>query len=182
VILGDASPQHDWLLKAVDRRLREDLAKLQVSINAEQSRGVDLGQGESCSCLGFDVRRIRSRQGAWRAWYPPRLRKRTALVRKRKESFRRYQSQPIDRVMQLINPILRGWGRYFAVGEASRCFGFVKDGVEKKVRRHLMRARNRKGFGWKRWSRQWLYQRLGLCNNYRVQRPRLKALPAREVS
>jgi RNA-directed DNA polymerase len=84
--------------------------------------------------------------------------------------------------MQLINPILRGWGRYFAVGEASRCFGFVKDGVEKKVRRHLMRARNRKGFGWKRWSRQWLYQRLGLCNNYRGQRPRLKALPAREVS
>jgi hypothetical protein len=36
--------------------------------------------------------------------------------------------------------------------------------------------------GWKRWSRQWLYQRLGLFNNDRVQRPRLKALPAREGS
>jgi RNA-directed DNA polymerase len=179
VILVDAYPQHDWLLKAVDKRLREELAKLQVSINEEKSRVVDLGQGESFSFLGFDFRRIRSRQGAWRAWYPPRLRKRTALVRKLKEIFRRYQSQPIDRVIQLINPILRGWVRYFAVGDASRCFGFVKDWVEKKVRRHLMRARNRKGFGWKRWSRQWLYQRLGLFNNYRVQRPRLKALPAR---
>jgi RNA-directed DNA polymerase len=182
VILVDAYPQHDWLLKAVDKRLREALAKLQVSINEEKSRVVDLGQGESLSFLGFDFRRIRSRQGAWRAWYPPRLRKRTALVRKLKEIFRRYQSQPIDRVIQLMNPILRGWVRYFAVGDASRCFGFVKDWVEKKVRRHLMRARNRKGFGWKRWSRQWLYQRLGLFNNYRVQRPRLKALPAREVS
>jgi RNA-directed DNA polymerase len=179
VILVDAYPQHDWLLKAVDRRLREELAKLQVSINEEKSRVVDLVQGESFSFLGFDFRRIRSRQGAWRAWYPPRLRKRTALLRKLKEIFRRYQSQPIDRVIQLINPILRGWVRYFAVGDASRCFGFVKDWVEKKVRRHLMRARNRKGFGWKRWSRQWLYQRLGLFNNYRVQRPRLKALPAR---
>jgi RNA-directed DNA polymerase len=179
VILVDAYPQHDWLLKAVDRRLREELAKLQVTINEEKSRIVDLAQRESFSFLGFDFRRVRSRQGAWRAWYPPRLKKRTALVRKLKEIFRRYQSQPIDRVIQLINPILRGWVRYFAVGDASRCFGFVKDWVEKKVRRHLMRARKRKGFGWKRWSRQWLYQRLGLFNNYRVYRPRLKALPAR---
>ena len=178
VILVDAYPQHDWLLKAVDRRLREELAKLQVSMHEEKSRVVDLTQGESFSFLGFDFRRVRSRQGAWRAWYPPRLKKRTGLVRKLKEIFRRYQSQPIDRVIQLMNPILRGWVRYFAVGDASRCFGFVKDWVEKKVRRHLMRARKRQGFGWKRWSRQWLYQLLGLFNNYRVQRPRLKALPA----
>jgi len=179
VILVDAYPQHDRLLKAVDRRLREELATLQVTLNEEKSRIVDLAQGESFSFLGFDFRRVRSRQGAWRAWYPPRLKKRTALVRKLKEIFRRYQSQPIDRVIQLINPILRGWVRYFAVGDASRCFGFIKDWVEKKVRRHLMRARKRKGFGWKRWSRPWLYQRLGLFNNYRVHRPRLKALPAR---
>jgi RNA-directed DNA polymerase len=179
VILVDAYPQHDWLLKAVDKRLREELATLQVAINEEKSRLVDLAHGEHFSFLGFDFRRVRSRRGVWRAWYPPRLKKRTALVRKLKEIFRRHQSQPIDRVISLINPILRGWVRYFAVGDASRCFGFIKDWVEKKVRRHLMRARNRKGFGWKRWSRQWLYQRLGLFNNYRVQRPRLKALPAR---
>ena len=182
VSLVDAYPPHDWLLKAVETRLREELAKLQGTINEEKSRVVDLAQGESCSFLGFDCRRVRSRQGAWRAWYPPRLKKRTALLRKRQELLRRYQSQPIERVIQLINPILRGWVRYFAVGDASRCFGFVKDWVEKKVRRHLMRARKRQGFGWKRWRRQWLYQRLGWFNNYRVQRPRLQALPAREVS
>ena len=75
-----------------------------------------------------------------------------------------------------INPILRGWVRYFAVGDASRCFGFVKDWVEKKVRRHLMRARGLRGFGWDRWSRRWLYEHLGLFEGYRVCRPP-KALP-----
>jgi RNA-directed DNA polymerase len=178
VILVDAYPQHDWLLKAIDKRLREELATLQVALNEEKSRLVDLAHGEHFSFLGFDFRRVRSRRGVWRAWYPPMLKKRTALLRKLKEIFRRHQSQPIDRVIYLINPILRGWLRYFAVGDASRCFGFIKDWVEKKVRRHLMRARKRRGFGWKRWSRQWLYQRLGLFNNYRVQRPRLKALPS----
>jgi len=112
----DASPQHDWLLKAVEKRLREELATLQVAINEEKSRIVDLAQGEHFNFLGFDFRRVRSRQGAWRAWYPPRLKKRTALLRKLQEIFRRHQSQPIDRVIYLINPILRGWVRYFAVG------------------------------------------------------------------
>jgi len=30
-----------------------------------------------------------------------------------------------------------------------------------------MRAQKREGFGWKRWSRQWLYGELGLFNGYR---------------
>jgi RNA-directed DNA polymerase len=71
-------------------------------------------------------------------------------------------------VVQLINPIVRGWVNYFAIGDAGRCFGYIKDWVEKKVRRHLMRSRNRQGFGWKRWSRRWLYDELGLFNDYRV--------------
>ena len=35
----------------------------------------------------------------------------------------------------------------------------------------------RRGFGWKRWSRRWLYAVLGLFHNYRV-RPRPKVVPA----
>jgi RNA-directed DNA polymerase len=168
VVLVDAYQRHDWLLKAVDKRLREELAKLQVEVNEEKSRILDLAKGESFGFLGFDFRRVLSRKGAWRAHYTPKLKKRTALLRKLKEIFRRYQSQPIDRVVQLINPILRGWVRYFAVGHASRCFSYIRDWVEKKVRRHLMRARKRRGFGWKRWSRRWLYDRLGLFKGYRV--------------
>jgi RNA-directed DNA polymerase len=91
------------------------------------------------------------------------------------------QRTRLERVVQLINPIVRGWVNYFAIGAASRCFGFIKDWVEKKVRRHLMRARNRQGFGWKRWSRRWLYDELGLFNDYQVRHPGSMptALPAR---
>jgi RNA-directed DNA polymerase len=176
VILVDAYPRHDWLLRAADKRLREELAKLHVEINEEKSRIVDLGQGESFGFLGFEFRRVRSRQGAWRPNYAPRLKKRTALLRKLRDIFRRFQSQPIGRVVALINPILRGWVQYFAAGHSSRCFSYIKDWVEKKVRRHLMRARGLRGFGWDRWSRRWLYDRLGLFDGYRVSRPP-KALP-----
>ncbi|MCX4177605.1 MULTISPECIES: group II intron reverse transcriptase/maturase, partial [Paraburkholderia] len=180
VVLIDAHPRHAWLLGAVSKRLREEFAKLQVEVNEEKSHTVDLDCGESFGFLGFDFRRIRSvKKLVWRAHYTPKLKKRTALLRKLKEVFRRYQSQPVDRVVQLINPVLRGWVNYFAVGHSSECFSFVKDWVEKKIRRHMGRSRNRGGFGWKRWSRRWLYEELKLFKGYRVRRPAApKARPA----
>ena len=79
-------------------------------------------------------------------------------------------------VVALINSILRGWVSCFDIGDASRCFDYVKEWVEKKVRRHLRRARGLRGFGWDRWSRRWLYEHLGLLSGYRLCRPP-KALP-----
>jgi RNA-directed DNA polymerase len=183
VVLMDSHPRHDWLVKAVERRLRQELAKLGVEINEEKSRMVDLSKGESFAFLGFEYRRILSRKRRWRVQYVPRLKKRTALLAKLREIFHRYVSQPVGRVIELINPILRGWVNYFAVGHSSRCFTFIKDWVERKIRRHLMRARLRPGFGWKRWSRTWLYEKLGLFHEYRLRsEPSSKAQPIGAVT
>ena len=149
VILVDASPPPDWRLKAVDKRSRKEFAKLHVEINEEKSRVVDLATGESCGFLGFDFRRVRSLNGAWRPNYTPKLTTRTALLRKLKDIFRRFQSQPVDRVVDLINLILRGWVHYFAVDHSSQCFSSVRDWVEQRVRRQLMRARKLRGFEWR---------------------------------
>ncbi len=54
VILVDSHPRHDWLGKAVEKRLREELVKLRVEINEDKSRMVDLSKGEKFSFLGFE--------------------------------------------------------------------------------------------------------------------------------
>ena len=81
VILIDAYKRHDWLVGAVDKRLREEFGKLQVEINDEKSRTVDLERGENFGFLGFDFRYLRGLSGAMRPHYTPKLKKRTALVR-----------------------------------------------------------------------------------------------------
>src|SRR5262249_40122097 len=45
VVLIDAHQRNDWLVRAVNRRLREELAKLRVAINEDKSRMVDLKKG-----------------------------------------------------------------------------------------------------------------------------------------
>src|SRR5713101_4048068 len=168
VVLVDAHPRQAWLRKAVEKRLREELGKLQVEVNKEKSRKVDLQQGESFGFLGFEFRRVRTPRGRWMPLLLPKGKKRTALLGKLKEIFRASRSQPVGGVIEKINPILRGWVKYFAIGHSSRCFSYIRYWVEKKIRRHLARACQRQGFGWKRWGREWLYGTLGLFHEYRV--------------
>lgn len=81
-------------------------------------------------------------------------------------------------LQQMQNSVLAGWLVLDQRGIpppystrlvlAHRCFSYIKDWVAKKVRRHLMRARQRKGFGWGRWSRRDLYEKIKLYNDYQI--------------
>ncbi|MEJ7608630.1 MAG: reverse transcriptase domain-containing protein [Bryobacteraceae bacterium] len=114
VILIDAHPRHDWLVKAVNRRLRE-LGKLRVEINEEKSRLANLAKGDRVGFLGVEFRRILSRTGAWRPNYTPKLKKRTALLAKLRNVFRRFASQPVGRVIEL-QPNPSGMGELLCGG------------------------------------------------------------------
>jgi RNA-directed DNA polymerase len=179
VVAVDPHWRNRDLWRKVEKRLREEFAKLKVEVNEDKSRVVDLQAGGSFCFLGFEIRRIRTRVGRWMPLRMPALKKRMALLRQLKECFAGLQSQPVTRVIEKINPILRGWVNYFAHGHSSRCFGYIRDWVEKKIRRHLMKARKcRRGFGWKRWSRKWLYEELGLFCDYRIKYTTTKVEPA----
>jgi RNA-directed DNA polymerase len=145
VILIDSHPSKEWLLAAVEKRLRQELAKLGVEINEEKSRVVDLRKDESFAFLGFEYRYLPGRNGKPRLQVAPKQKKRVALFAKLKEVFRQNVSQPVQGVIAEINPILRGWVNYFRIGNASRCFSMVKRWVERKIRRHMMSARQRRG-------------------------------------
>jgi RNA-directed DNA polymerase len=176
VVLVDDRPRAGRLPEKVSRRIREELARLEVEVNEDKSKTVDLEAGESFGFLGFDFRRVRTRFGRWTVRVTPRLKKRTALVRQLRDIFRAHRSQPVRLVIAKINPVLRGFVDYFGHGNAHDCFSYIRDWVEKKVRRHLARNQRRSGFGWKRWSRQWLHRGLGLFSAYRMH-PQQKALP-----
>jgi len=115
-------------------------------------------------------------------WHPRQTWLFDAVQKRLREEFDKLQvevNEEKSRVVEQINPLLWGWVNYFAIGNSSRCFSLIHLWVEKKIRRLLAKARQRQGFGWKRWSSRWLYERLGLFNEYKVQwRPATKASPA----
>jgi RNA-directed DNA polymerase len=78
VILVDAFRRYDWLLKAVNRRVREELAKLGIPVNEAKSQVLDLERGETFTFLGFEFSRVRSHRGVWRPQFTPARHKRGA--------------------------------------------------------------------------------------------------------
>src|SRR5215469_12542265 len=88
VILIDSHPRNDWLMKAVEKRLREELEKLRVEINEEKSRITDLAKDGSFAFLGFEYRLVLGSNRKWRRQFVPKLKKRTALFSQLREIFR----------------------------------------------------------------------------------------------
>lgn len=182
VILIKGYQKWEWLEKAVYQRLQEELAKLEVEVNKEKTKVINLKKGEAFSFLGFDFQQNITKQGKWNVRITPKMKARTDLLHKLKEVFRCYKSQAIGKVIQIINPILRGWTNYFRIGNANRSFSYIKHWVEKKIRRNLMRARKaRKGFGWKRWSSERIYKTLGLYSDYGIRYYNTKVSSAQYV-
>ena len=168
VILVDGHPKWDWLWAGINKRLREELDKLQVHINEEKTRQLDLIKGDSFGFLGFEFRRLKTKTGKWRVNYQPKMQARAKVIEKIRDVFQRHESQPLTRVRDLINPILRGWVQYFRIGNSSKVFGYVKDWLTRKIRRHLMKAKGKQGFGWKEWSTKGLYAVYNIYSDFKV--------------
>ena len=70
--------------------------------------------------------------------------------------------------IEKINEIVRGRVNYFRVGNSARCFSYIKEWLEKKVRKYMTRVRKKNGYGWNRWSSEYIYENLGLYNDYEI--------------
>ncbi|MCK8828586.1 group II intron reverse transcriptase/maturase [Natroniella acetigena] len=174
VIAVSSHSSMKWLLPKVIKRLKEELNKIQVKVNQEKTKVVNLEKGARISFLGFTLKRRRTFSGKWGVLTTPQIKKRTKVLQKIKEVIKRHRTSGIFEIMiKEINSILRGWVNYFSIGNSLNCFSYIRDYVEKKVRRYLMKQRGKKGYGWKRWSNDWLYKEVGLFDNYKLtQRPK----------
>jgi len=179
VILVHGHPSEDRLLKTVQRRLKEELDKLQVQMNQEKTRVVNLKEGGCFSFLGFDIRLNRNREGKTYVSKTPRMKKRKEIGRKVRAVLKFHRGKPLKEVIQAVNAVVRGWVNYFRVGNSNSTFYKVKYFIEKKVRRFVMKRKGLKGFGWKRWNKEEIYGKWGLYQDYRIRYLYPKAVPNR---
>ncbi|AGB41419.1 Retron-type reverse transcriptase [Halobacteroides halobius DSM 5150] len=159
----------NWLLPKVMKRLKEEFNKIQVKINKEKTKIVNLEEGDSINFLGFTIKRRKTFSGKWGVLTTPQIKKRTKLLQKIREVVKKHRTTGIfESMIEELNSVLRGWINYFTIGDSRNCFSYIRDYVEKKVRRYLMKQRGKQGYGWERWSSDWLYNKVGLFNDYKV--------------
>jgi RNA-directed DNA polymerase len=161
-----------WVPKVV-RRLREELGKLDLTINEEKSRIVNFGTGKAFDFLGYTFRWVTNLRtpGKMLVLARPRKKKRTEFLRTLTETMWKCLHWPIGEVVaRIVNPRVRGWVNYFRWGNASRDLNFVGWQVERKVRRFASRQRPRRrgGRSWTMWRTEEIYGEWKLFHDYRV--------------
>ena len=179
VILVHWHPKEDWILQKVQKRHKEELDKLEVEMNLEKTKVVDLKKGGSFSFLGFDFRFTRNREGKAYVSKTPRKKKCIEIGKRVRAVLKANWNKPLKEVIQTVNATISGWVNYFRIGNSNSAFSKVRDYLEMKVRKFVLRRKKLKGFGWKRWSREEIYGKWGLYNDYRIRYVYPKANPGR---
>lgn len=173
VVLVDWHPRsRHWAVK-VEKRLREELARLDLTINEEKTKLVNFRDGAPFDFLGYTFRWVKQQKNPKKKLVlcRPQREKRTRFLRELSQVMRRHLHRPVREVVKyVINPRVRGWVNYFRWGNASIDLNFVKWQVDTKVRRFASRQRpKRRGrYAWWSWSASDLYGEWGLFSDYQV--------------
>ena len=176
-ILVNGHPALAWLVKKAERRLKEELSRLQVQLNPEKTKIVAMEQGETFEFLGFEYRLIQMKKRKI-VMIRPKQKKVQSLINEVREHLNSHHNQNVHQLVKGLNPILRGWVNYYRIGHSSREFHFIKQWVERKVRRFVRKSQGRSGYGWKEWSSQVVYEDWGLYNDYQIRYHETKVKPA----
>jgi RNA-directed DNA polymerase len=175
VVLCSSHPKAAHWAAVVEKRLREELGKLDLTVNEEKTRTLDFGTGEPFDFLGYTFRWVDQdgKPGEKMVLSRPRKKKRTQLLTKVGQTLRRSLHHPVGKVIrELVNPIIRGWVNYFRWGNPGQDFSYVNWQVDMKVRRFASRQqpKRRGGRCWTTWSHEEIYGKWGLFSAYRVPR------------
>jgi group II intron reverse transcriptase/maturase len=149
------------------RRVGLILGRLGLRLHPEKTRVVGIGDGRAgFDFLGFHCRKVASwRQPGRRFFWMWPGQRAMARVRERIKAItapRPRLLEPLERLIAELNPVLRGWGAYFRVGNASRQFGQIDRYVQERLALFLSKKAHRSGRNWKERYPWAFFQRTGV--------------------
>jgi RNA-directed DNA polymerase len=142
------------------------LAPLGLQLNPDKTRIADLTRGaEGFDFLGFHLHKVESWK--WRGhWYLQRWPSARAMssvrAKIRAGTHRRFAGAELSFVVELLNPVLRGWGNYFRHGNSARKFSLIDSYVHERLAILASTKHGRSGRNWlTRYNGVW-FRRLGV--------------------
>jgi RNA-directed DNA polymerase len=173
VVQVSSHPRAKHWARRVEQQLREELRKLDLTVNEDKSCTVNFVAGEPFDFLGYTFRWVDQRKAPHKKMVlaRPQKKKRNDFLERLGEEMRRRLYVPVARlVKEVVNPRVRGWVNYFRWGNAGDDLSYVAWQVDMKVRRFASRQRpkRRGGRSWTTWSTKEIYESWGLFHDYGV--------------
>jgi len=155
VILCRGNPQ-PWYQK-----MERIIIGLGLSLNAEKTRVVDAAEGFDFLGMHFRLKPKRSNPKRLFCYRWPSTKAMQGIRRKIRDAIGHESLSSLKEKIRVINPILRGWGQYFRIGNAYWHFKKVDTYVYVKLVDFLRQKHKRRDRGYRKFPRAF-FQTAGL--------------------
>jgi RNA-directed DNA polymerase len=120
--------------------------------------------------LGFIFTKALKRDGKDKrtAYFYPSHKAENAIRRRIRQIVDYRRPVKVGQLAKELTPVLRGWVNYFRIANSSRKFGKIRFYTAQRIREFMRRHRGKAGHGYKQYPDAFLYQKLGVYNDYRV--------------
>lgn len=149
--------------------VEKTLKGLGLELHLGKTRMVNLRKGKGWfDFLGFHFRKRESwrYRGRWYLQFWPSQKAMRAIRGKIRAIVTRSRLHlPIERIVEEVNLVLRGWGNYFAVGNSARKFSQVDSYVRERLALFLSKKTGRSG---RNWQKRWRYDYMTWIGVYRL--------------
>jgi len=143
--------------------LRGICERLSLKLNEDKTRVADALE-DGFQFLGFELAKVLNpKSGKRYARTVPAKKSEQRLRDRLRELTPRWRhNQPVGEVVEEINRVLRGWGNYFYYGHPQRVMARVNHFAAERLRKWLMRRRQKRGMGYTQYPPVRLYEEYGL--------------------
>lgn len=142
--------------------------RLKLKLNPKKTRIVN-AEEENFNFLGYSFMKALNPQKTKKVAYLwPSQKAEKSIKEKVRKITKPARPIKVEEVVRELAPVIRGWVNYFRIGNSSKKFGKIKLYTANKVRKFMMRRRKRSGYGYKRYTDEYLYKKLGLYGDYRL--------------
>lgn len=149
------------------RRLHIVMERLGLKLHPTKTCAVNLQGGwEGFDFLGFHQRKRRSwkhRQYFYLQQWPGA--KAMEAIREKIRAItglRKHFQWSLREMIEKLNPILRGWGNYFAAGNSAQKFSAINSYVQERLCLYMSKKHKKSGRGWGLWWRHINFRKEGL--------------------
>jgi len=143
--------------------LRGICERLSLKLNEDKTRVVD-ARREGFQFLGFESAKVKNpKTGKRYARTRPAPKSEQRLRDRLRELTSRWRGNlPVGEVVAEMNRVLRGWGNYFYFGHPQQAMARINHFAQERLRKWLMRRRQKRGMGYTQYPTARLYEECGL--------------------
>lgn len=155
--------------------MRRLMTKLGLTVNEKKTRLVRLPE-ERFDFLGYTVGRFYG-LGGRPYWGTAPSKKAIKKLKGRihDETTRRWSETTVEKRVEELNPVIRGWANYFSQGPVGRIYRDIDSYTARRLRVWLRRRSGKRGTGYRQYSDQYLYEKLRLIRLMPAARDRSNA-------